>query len=322
LKGSKDTLPLISAQRKSEPQRLTKLMRGELDWIVMKALEKDRARRYQTASDFGRDIERYLKGDVVEACPPSASYRLSKIARKNRTALVTVGSFAVLLLVGAMLSSLQAFRATRAEAAAILQAKRAMIAEEQSRIERDRAVVAEAQARGEGEKAERSAAEARAVIGFFQDHVLSAARPEGMEGGLGKDVTIRQAVDVAEPKIAGAFPGQPTIEASVRSVLGQTYYDLGEPALAVRQLEQAQLLQTAELGLDHPDTLESQNSLSLAYWATGQHDRAIPILERSLATRLAKLGPNHPDTLTSQNNLALVNKGSSTKLRGKGRGIP
>ena len=72
LKGSKDTLPLISAQRKSEPQRLTKLMRGELDWIVMKALEKDRTRRYQTASDFGRDVERYLKGDVVEACPPSA----------------------------------------------------------------------------------------------------------------------------------------------------------------------------------------------------------------------------------------------------------
>ncbi|HEX3449582.1 MAG TPA: serine/threonine-protein kinase, partial [Isosphaeraceae bacterium] len=72
LKGSKIALPMISAQRKSEPQRLTQLMRGELDWIVMKALEKDRARRYQTASDFGRDIERYLNGDVVEACPPSA----------------------------------------------------------------------------------------------------------------------------------------------------------------------------------------------------------------------------------------------------------
>ena len=148
-------------------------------------------------------------------------YRLRKIARKNRAALVTVGSFAVLLLVGAVLSSLQAIRATRAEAAAISQAKRAMIAEEQSRLERDRAVAAEAQAKGEGEKAERSAAEARAVLGFFQDQVLSAARPEGMEGGLGKDVTIRKAVDVAEPKIAGAFPDQPTTEASVRSVLGR-----------------------------------------------------------------------------------------------------
>ena len=62
-------------------------MRGELDWIVMKALEKDRTRRYETANGFGRDIQRYLEGDVVEACPPSATYRLRKFARKNRAAL-------------------------------------------------------------------------------------------------------------------------------------------------------------------------------------------------------------------------------------------
>jgi eukaryotic-like serine/threonine-protein kinase len=304
LKGSKDTLPIISAQRKIEPHRLAKLIRGELDWIVMKALEKDRTRRYQTASDFSRDVERYLKGDVVEACPPSASYRLLKIARKNRAALVTVGSFAVLLLVGAVLSSLQAIRATRAETAAVALAKRAMIAEEQSRLERDRAVAAEAQAKGEGEKAQRSAAEAKAVLNFFQDQVLSAARPEGLDGGLGKDVTIREAVDVAEPKIAGAFPGQSSTEASVRSVLGDTYYYLGEPALAIRQRERALELRIAELGADHPDTLESQNSLGLAYWITGQNDRAIVMLERAFGARSAKLGPDHPDTLISQSNLA------------------
>ena len=124
LRETNDALPIISAQRKSDPQRLTKLIRGELDWIVMKALEKDRTRRYQTASDFARDVECYLKGDFVEACPPSASYRLMKVARKNRAALVTFGSFAMLLFVGAVLSSVQAIRATRAEAVAISQAKR------------------------------------------------------------------------------------------------------------------------------------------------------------------------------------------------------
>ena len=123
LKGSKDTLPMISAQRKSEPARLTKLMRGELDWIVMKALEKDRTRRYRNGQRFARDVQRYLDGDVVEACPPSAAYRLRKFARKNRAALVTVGSFAVLLLVGAVLSTWQAIRATKAEAVAISQAE-------------------------------------------------------------------------------------------------------------------------------------------------------------------------------------------------------
>ena len=318
LKGSKDTLPLISAQRKSEPARLSKLMRGELDWIVMKALEKDRTRRYETASAFARDVQRYLDGDVVEACPPSAAYRLRKFARKNRAALVTVCSFAVLLLVGAVLSTWQAIRATKAEAVAISQAKRAIIAEERSRLERDRAVAAEAQAKAEGDKAKRSAAEAKAVLGFFQDHVLSAARPEGLEGGLGKDVTIRKAVDVAEPKIAAAFPDQPITEASVRSVLGETYYYLGEPALAVRQRERALELRTAKLGADHPDTLDSQNSLALAYWAAGQNDRAIPMLERTVAARSAKLGPDHPDTLISQNNLANAYR-SAASLTGRSR---
>ena len=73
-------------------------MRGELDWIVMKALEKDRRRRYETANGFAKDIERYLEGDPVEACPPSASYKLRKYARKHRAALATVGAFALLLV--------------------------------------------------------------------------------------------------------------------------------------------------------------------------------------------------------------------------------
>ncbi len=172
----------------------------------MKALEKDRTRRYETASGFGRDVQRYLDGDIVDACPPSAAYRLWKFARKNRAVLVTVGSLAVLLLVGAVLSIWQAIRATKAESVALSQAGLASIAEERSRLERDRAIAAETQARAEGKKAERSAAEARAVLGFLQDQVLSAARPEGPEGGLGKDVTIRKALDVAEPKIASGVP--------------------------------------------------------------------------------------------------------------------
>ncbi len=100
LSESKDALPSISAQRKMEPARLTKLVRGELDWIVMKSLEKDRTRRYETANGFARDIRRYLDGDPVEACPPSATYRLRKFARKHRAALATVGAFAFLLVGG------------------------------------------------------------------------------------------------------------------------------------------------------------------------------------------------------------------------------
>jgi serine/threonine protein kinase/tetratricopeptide (TPR) repeat protein len=115
LSESKETLPTISAQRKTEPARLAKLVRGELDWIVMKALEKDRGRRYETANGFARDIERYLADEPVEACPPSARYRLRKFARKNRKALVTAGAFVLLLVAAVVVSTWQAIRATRAE---------------------------------------------------------------------------------------------------------------------------------------------------------------------------------------------------------------
>ena len=84
LSDSGEALPSIAARRHTEPAKLTRLVRGELDWIVMKALEKDRTRRYETAGGFARDVERYLADEAVEACPPSRRYRLGKFARKNR----------------------------------------------------------------------------------------------------------------------------------------------------------------------------------------------------------------------------------------------
>jgi serine/threonine protein kinase/Flp pilus assembly protein TadD len=115
LSASGDKLPTISAQRKTEPAKLAKLVRGELDWIVMKALEKDRGRRYETANGFARDIQHYLADEPVEACPPSRAYRLRKFARKNRNALVTAGAFVLLLVAATAVSAWQAIRATRAE---------------------------------------------------------------------------------------------------------------------------------------------------------------------------------------------------------------
>jgi hypothetical protein len=104
LSESKDTLPSISAQRQMEPAKLTKLVRGELDWIVMKALEKDRNRRYETANGFAADVQRYLAGEAVQAVPPSAGYRFRKFARRNKAALVmaAVIGVALLLVVGSL----------------------------------------------------------------------------------------------------------------------------------------------------------------------------------------------------------------------------
>ncbi|HUY35213.1 MAG TPA: protein kinase [Pirellulales bacterium] len=113
--SSSNDLPKIAAARKTKPARLSKLVRGEIDWMVMKCLEKDRSRRYDTASGLARDVERYLADEPVEACPPSAGYRLSKFARKYKKALMTVAAFAGLLVVGMVLTTLLAIWATSAQ---------------------------------------------------------------------------------------------------------------------------------------------------------------------------------------------------------------
>jgi serine/threonine protein kinase/Flp pilus assembly protein TadD len=92
-------LPAVAAARKVEPLKLAKLLRGELDWIVIKALEKDRNRRYETANDLARDIQGYLADEPVEACPPSAWYRLGKLARRHKQALAAVSGVLLALTV-------------------------------------------------------------------------------------------------------------------------------------------------------------------------------------------------------------------------------
>ncbi len=139
LSGSGEALSRISAQRKTEPEQLTRLVRGELDWIVMKSLEKDRGRRYETASALARDVEHYLKDEPVEACPPSVGYRLRKFARKNRVVLSTAGAFVALLLIAAGVSAWLAVQARRAEATADEKRQEAEKAEKQAGEERDRA---------------------------------------------------------------------------------------------------------------------------------------------------------------------------------------
>lgn len=83
-------MPSISALRQTEPAKLTKLVRGELDWIVMKALEKDRNRRYETANGFAQDVQRYLADEAVHACPPSTWYRYRKFVRRNKGPMLAV----------------------------------------------------------------------------------------------------------------------------------------------------------------------------------------------------------------------------------------
>src|SRR5207253_726509 len=115
LSDSGEALASISAQRHMEPAKLTKLVRGELDWIVMKTLEKDRNRRYETANGLAQDVQRYLADEAVQACPPSARYRLRKFARRNKAVIISAGLVAAALVLGTAVSIWQAVRARAAE---------------------------------------------------------------------------------------------------------------------------------------------------------------------------------------------------------------
>ncbi len=105
----------LSEQRRTDPRQLGQLLRGELDWVVMKCLEKDRSRRYETADALARDVGRYLADEPVEACPPSVGYRLGKFLRKHRRPLLTATAFLILLVAGGALAGWQVVREARAE---------------------------------------------------------------------------------------------------------------------------------------------------------------------------------------------------------------
>jgi serine/threonine protein kinase/tetratricopeptide (TPR) repeat protein len=117
------SLPTVAALRQTEPNKLMALMRGELDWIVMKCLEKQRDRRYETASGLARDIQRYLADEAVEARPPSTGYRLGKFLRRHRKSVLAAAAVAAALVLGTVVAVSQAIRATRAEAAARAEAE-------------------------------------------------------------------------------------------------------------------------------------------------------------------------------------------------------
>jgi hypothetical protein len=103
--SSSEALASVAANRHTEPIRLSKDLRGELDWIVMTCLEKDRNRHYDTANGLAADLENHLKDEPVRACPPSASYRFSKFARRNKVALATSAIIAAALVLGTVVSA-------------------------------------------------------------------------------------------------------------------------------------------------------------------------------------------------------------------------
>jgi serine/threonine protein kinase/tetratricopeptide (TPR) repeat protein len=291
------TLASVAALRHTEPARLTKELRGELDWIVMKALEKNRNRRYETANSLATDVAHYLADEPVQACPPTVAYRFSKFARRNKGPMAAV-SLVLLALTAGIIGTTSGLVRTQ-------QARQA----ETQRAEGERQAKQEALAAAQAEQKAKEAAqtregETRAVLDFVENKIFAAARPEIVEGGLGREVTLRKALEAALPVVGKSFPDQPLIEARLRYTLAKSFAQLGDAKSALGQLEAAQTLYDKHSAPDHPDRLRCATLLAASYDFLGRPVEAVKIHEETLALQKARLGRDHADTLKSMHHLA------------------
>jgi eukaryotic-like serine/threonine-protein kinase len=339
--STSESQPSVAANRQTEPARLGRLVRGELDWIVLKSLSKERERRYETASGFARDVERFLNHEVVTAGPPTAAYRLRKFVRRNRPQVIAA-SLVLLTLVAGVIGTtfglVAANRAADAERTAKIDAleqkrlaEQAAEAERTAKIdalaqkhlaeqaaERERlAKVSEAQ-RAEGERkakleAQAKRQEAERNLAFAKKgnkilgSVFAGLDPKKIaESRRPLQDVLRRNLSKAEKELEGSAIGDPLEVAEMQDTLGISLAALGEATLAAEIFQKALDTRRTQLGPDHPETLNSMNNLALAYQAIGQIYKAVPLLEEVLERRKAKFGPIHRDTLASISNLANV----------------
>jgi tetratricopeptide (TPR) repeat protein len=258
---------IAAKARSTEPAQLAKLLRGDLDWITMKALEKNRARRYGTPSELAADIRRYLNHEPVIARPAGTAYRFGKYVRRHRVALATANTVALALVVAAVVSIREGIRANRETA----------VAEAVNEfLQND--LLAQAGA-------------------SFQSGPNAKPDP---------DLKVRTALDRAAQRIEGKFAKQPQVEASIRDTMGLTYVDLGLYPEARKQLERALELRRRALGAEDAKTLKSMASLGRVAYLQGKYAEAEVLESQALEAQRRVLGPEHPDTLDSINNLAVV----------------
>jgi serine/threonine protein kinase/tetratricopeptide (TPR) repeat protein len=257
-------------------------IRGDLDWITMKTLEKDRARRYASASDLAADIQRHLDTEPVLARPPSRAYLLGKMARRHKLVFAAVAAIALALTLGIVVSSWQAVRARRAE-------------QEQARLRQAAEVAART--------ATTESAKSKAVARFLQD-MLQGVAPEvalGRDTQMLQEILAHTAIRIGE---AVAMP--PEVEAELRNTMGLVYADLGRYANAEAMHRRALILRRGVFGAEHVDVAGSMGNLASVLGHQGQCDEAETLLRQTVAMRRKLLGAEHASVAAALSNLAGV----------------
>ncbi len=291
-----EALDTVARQRSSKPQKLESLLRGDLDWIIMKALEKDRTRRYATASGFAQDIDRYLKDEPVDAGPPSGIYRLRKFARRNRAGVIACSLVVAALVFGVIGTTWGMLWAVeekkRADAAAMAEAiakSDALQRADEQTLAREAALRASTAAAVSAEKAQQEAATAKAVIKFLQS-TLTSADPSKQKN---RDYTVREAVVTAAERVADSFPDQPDVEAVVRNTIGSIFVNLAMLEQAEPQLQTALEIRRRLHDGDHLEVAESLCMLGALQHNKGNFEDAKRSFGDALAMQRRMLGEEH-----------------------------
>ena len=255
---------VIARNRGATELTLGRAFPGDLDWIVMKCLEKDRARRYETANGLAQDLERHLKNEPVVARPPSRLYEFQKTLRRHWVGFSAVAGIVVALSVGVVVSTLQTARARRAETLA-----------------------------------KQRLSESQTVSRFMFD-VFGNADP----AKDGRTITVAESLGLAAKRLEEGLTTQPAIQAKLEDTLAWTYHQLGLNQEAIPLGEKARDYCLAAYGLSNSETLRMMNNLAIYYDQVGRADDAFKLKQQVLELRRKTLGPEHPDTLQSMNNLA------------------
>jgi eukaryotic-like serine/threonine-protein kinase len=261
-------LTLLSQHRQAEPPKLIREVRGDLDWIVMKALEKDRLRRYQTASGLALDVQRFLANETISARPPSKLYKFQKTVLRHKLLFLGIGVIAALLV-----ASLAVVSASLAK---------------------------ERQARRE---AEAENFKSRQVTQFFKDMLQGV----GPSAALGRDTTmLREILDRTAGRVGSAMTDQPAIEAELLTLTGQLYQQIGKYDGAEKMHRAALAINRKMFGPESPEVAASLNDLGLALSKQGNSAEAESALREALGIRRRRFGNDHQDVAASLNDLATV----------------
>ena len=255
-----ETKGTIAQKRKTDPDSLLRQLRGDLDWITMKAMAKDRTRRYASASELAADIERHLRHEPVVASPPSALYRVKKYVKRHKIGVAAAAVVMVAILAGITGTTMGLLRAVKAEKRAVAEAETAV-----------------------------------QVSGFLVD-LFKVSDPSEAKGN---SITAREILDRGAQKMEKELSGQPLIQARLMDTMGQVYQSLGLFNQALPLLKSALETRRSTLGNRNLEVASSLQNVGYLLVAKADYPAAEPLLQESLAIRQELLGRNHPDVAAS-----------------------